>query len=123
SDLITSKVDVVSSRPCESCADREAVLSAVPLAEVCNALVVRDQGTCKLDRRGDQQAICWIALLQMVKRIAARRCMQAQGRGFYAGTMQETVDPGRNREIEIDPLRVDEERNLPGCDGTHENGS
>lgn len=93
------------------------------LAETCDALVIRDQWTCKLDGCGDQQAIRGVALLQMAELIAAGCRIQSQWHGLYAGALEETLDPSLNRKIEINPLGVNEERNLPGCDGTYENGS
>jgi hypothetical protein len=37
-----------------SCANRERVLSAMPLAEPSNALIIRNERTIKLDRGGNQ---------------------------------------------------------------------
>ena len=62
-------------------------------------------------------------MLQMMKQIAARCRQVAQRHSRNAGTLQETIDPSLNGKIEIDPLGIDEERNLPDCDRTHENGA
>src|ERR1700733_15391739 len=59
------------SRPSVSCADCKPVLSAMLLAEACNALVISDQRTGKLDRRSNQKSIRRVAVLEMMQLIAA----------------------------------------------------
>jgi len=90
-------------------------------AKACAALIISDEGTGKLDRRGDQQPIRGIAVLQMMQPIAAGSGMVAERHRLDAGTVEKAFNPRLDGNVEVDPFRVDEQRNLPGRDGAEKN--
>jgi hypothetical protein len=64
-----------------------------------------------LDRRGDQKPIYRIAVLKMMRPITAGRCAVAERRGFDTGTSEDALDSPLDGNVEIDPSRIDEQRN------------
>jgi hypothetical protein len=42
---------------------------------------------------------------------------------FDAGTIEETLDPCRNGNVEVDPSGVNEKRDLANRDGAEQNGA
>ena len=103
--------------------DCEPVLSAMLLAEADDALIVGDQRTSKLDRRRNQESVRRIAVFEMMQLIAAGGSLVTQRHCFDAGTIEETLDPCRNGNVEVDPSGVNEKRNLPNRDGAEQNGA
>lgn len=93
------------------------------LEKACDAVVIRDERARKLDRGGDQQPIRRIAVLETMQLIAAGGSAMTQWHRFDAGTFDEARDPRLNRNIELDPSGIDQQRNLPGSDRTQANGS
>jgi len=49
----------------------ESVLRTMLLAEACDAIIIGDQRTGKLDGRRDEESISRIAVLKMVQLVAA----------------------------------------------------
>ncbi len=86
--------------------DREPVLSTMLLAETDDALIIADQRTSKLDRRRNQKSVRRIAVFEMMQLIAARGSLVTQRHCFDAGTIEETLDPFRNGNVEVDPSGV-----------------
>ena len=86
--------------------DCEPVLSAMLLAEADDALIVGDQRTSKLDRRRNQKSVRRIAVFEMMQLIAAGGSLVTQRHCFDAGTIEETLDPCRNGNVEVDPSGV-----------------
>ena len=93
------------------------------LAEADDALIIGDQRTSKLDRRRNQKSVRRIAVFEMMQLIAAADSMVTQRQCFDAGTIEETLDPCRNGNVEVDPSGVNEKRNLPNRDGAEQNGA
>ena len=98
------------------------MLSAVSLAKAGDALVVGDERAGELDRGGDQQAIGRIAVLEMMKLVAAHSRAMAEGRRCDAGAFWETRNPRLDRKIQFDSSGIDEQCNLPGGNRTQANG-
>ena len=96
--------------------DCEPVLSAMLPAEADDALIVGDQRTSKLDRRRNQKSVRRIAVFAMMQLIAAGGSLLTQRHCFDAGTIEETLDPCRNGNVEVDPSGVKEKRDLPNRD-------
>ena len=77
------------------------------LAEADDALIViGDQWTSKLDRRRNQKSVRRIAVFEMMQLIAARGSLVTQRHCFDAGTIEETLDPFRNGNVEVNPSGV-----------------
>ncbi len=77
---------------------------------------VGDQRTSKLDRRRNQKSVRRIAVFAMMQLIAAGGSLLTQRHCFDAGTIEETLDPCRNGNVEVDPSGVKEKRDLPNRD-------
>ena len=84
------------------------MLPAVPSAESGDALVISDQGTTEFDRRRYQEPIRRIAMREMLQLIAARCGAVSYRNCGDPGTLDKSTNPGFDREVEIDPSRVDE---------------
>jgi hypothetical protein len=76
---------------------REPVLSAMLLAKADDALVIGDQRTSKLDCRGNQKPVRWVAVLDVMELIAASGLVTKR-RCFDAGTIEEASDPRCDKE-------------------------
>lgn len=72
-----------------------AVLPAVPRAEARDAVVVGDERAAALDRRGDQETVRRIAVLQVVQPVAARGGAEAERGRLHARTAEEARNPFR----------------------------
>jgi hypothetical protein len=95
----------------------------VLLAETDDALIIGDQRTSKLDRRRNQKSVRRIAVFEMMQLVATGGSLVTQRHCFDAGTIEETLDPWRNGNVEVDPSGVNEKRNLPNRDGAEQNGA
>ncbi len=77
------------------------------VAEADDALIViGDQWTSKLDRRRNQKSVRRIAVFEMMQLIAAGGSPVTQRHRFDAGIIEETLDPFRNGNVEVDPSGV-----------------
>jgi hypothetical protein len=93
-------------------------LPAAPLAKTQYPIVVGDERTSLFDRSGDQQPIGGIPVFEVMELIAAARRAMAERQGFDRRAIEETLDPRRDRNIELDPAAVDKQGDLPGADRT-----
>jgi len=104
-----------------SYADREPILSAAVSSEACDALIIGDERAGKLDGGSDEKPICRITMLEMMKLIAAGSRVMAERHRLDTRAFEEAREPSLNGYVEFNPSRIDEQRNLPGCDGAQEN--
>src|SRR6516164_8253937 len=102
-------------------ADREPVLPAAPLAEARNPLVVSNQWTSELDRRGNQQTIGRVSVLEMVQLIGTRGSAVAEEHRLDAWTVEKPLSPCIDRNVEVDTTGIDEQGDLPDRHGTQIN--
>lgn len=105
-----------------SYADREPILSAMVFAEARDRLIVGDERACKLDRGCDEKPIRRIATLEMMELIAAGSRAMAEGHCLDAWSFKKARNPVLDRNIQFDPPRIQEQRNLPDSNCTHKNG-
>lgn len=84
------------------------------LAEACDAIIIGDQRTGKLDGRRDEESVGWIAVLKMVQLVGAGSGVMTQWHSFKTRTVKEAVDPRLNRNIKLNAFCIDEQRDLPG---------
>ncbi len=93
------------------------------LAEADDALIIGDQRTSKLDRRRNQKPVRRIAVFEMMQLIAAGGSLVTQRHRFDSETIEETLDPCRNGNVEVDPSGVNEKSDLPNRDVAEQNGA
>ena len=84
------------------------------LAEACDAIIIGDQRTGKLDGRRDEESISWIAVLKMVQLVGAGGGDMTYWLSFKAGAVKEAIDPRLNRNIKLNTSCIDEQRDLSG---------
>jgi hypothetical protein len=53
------------------CRYRKTILSTTLFTELCDALIIGDKWTGQFDRRGNEKSVCRVAVIEMVKLVAA----------------------------------------------------
>lgn len=81
------------------------------------ALVVGDKRAGKFDRRRDEKPVGGVTVFEMMQAIAPAGGLKAERGRLDARTAEKALDPGFDRDIEIDPPEIDQQSNLPGGDG------
>jgi hypothetical protein len=90
---------------------------------MCNSLIVSDERTREVDCCRDQKPIGRIAMFEMVQLVTPGGSAMAERNALNARIVEETVNPGINRKIEVDPSDIDKGRDLPGRHSAEENGA
>ena len=89
------------------------------LAEARDALVIDDELAGELNRGGDQKPVGRVAAFERVGADRCERRPDIRAEPLRRWALKKALHPRLDRTIEVDPPRVDEERDLPCADGAY----